>query len=341
MKPENTILKHQDNINNHDEVLEDVLEDKKSSSKIRRINLINKVKRIFIGMNFSDGLFFKVFILILLVSFSYVYLYPVLFMGVNSVKSVSDLIDPGVKWVPTTFQFSNYQRAWQVLEMPGAIFESTWFVLKLAFFSTVTSALVGYGFATFNFPGKKILLGLMLVAFILPPQVLMVSIFKIYNDLGIMGTEYSLLVPAIFGQGINQSVFILIFYQFFNTFPKVLSESAEIDGASPLQVFYKIALPSAVPSIIIVFLFSFVWYWNETFVTALYTRSSPTIPLRIQNFQNSYLSLFPPGTPGNELNEAITLAGHILGILPLLILYFIMQRHFTESIDRTGIAGGE
>ena len=133
MKPENTILKHQDNINNHDEVLEDVLEDKKSSSKIRRINLINKVKRIFIGMNFSDGLFFKVFILILLVSFSYVYLYPVLFMGVNSVKSVSDLIDPGVKWVPTTFQFSNYQRAWQVLEMPGAIFESTWFVLKLAF----------------------------------------------------------------------------------------------------------------------------------------------------------------------------------------------------------------
>ena len=74
----------------------------------------------------------------------------------------------------------------------------------------------------------------MLVAFILPPQVLMVSIFKIYNDLG-MGTEYSLLVPVIFGQGINQSVFILIFYQFFNTFPKVLSESAEIDGASPLQ----------------------------------------------------------------------------------------------------------
>ena len=212
--------------------------------------------------------------------------------------------------------------------------------IKVGIFSTVTSALVGYGFATFNFPGKKILLGLMLVAFILP-QVLMVSIFKIYNDLGIMGTEYSLLVPAIFGQGINQSVFILIFYQFFNTFPKVLSESAEIDGASPLQVFYKIALPSAVPSIIIVFLFSFVWYWNETFVTALYTRSSPTIPLRIQNFQNSYLSLFPPGTPGNELNEAITLAGHILGILPLLILYFIMQRHFTESIDRTGIAGGE
>jgi multiple sugar transport system permease protein len=90
---------------------------------------------------------------------------------------------------------------------------------------------------------------------------------------------------------------------------------------------------------IIVFLFSFVWYWNETFVTGLYTRSTPTIPLRIQQFKASYEAMFPPGTPGSELNEAIKLAGHLIGILPLLILYFVMQKHFTESIDRTGIAG--
>ena len=257
----------------------------------------------------------------------------------NSVKSVSDLIDPGIKWIPTSIEIDNYVKAWKVIGMPDVVFESTWFVLKLAIFSTLTSALVGYGFATFKIPFKRTLMALMLIGFILPPQVLMVSIVGIYRKLGIMGTEYSMLIPAIFGQGLNQSVFILIFYQFFKTFPKVLQESAEIDGATPLQIFYKITLPSAGPSMIIVFLFSFVWYWNETFVTGLYTRSTPTIPLRIQQFKASYEAMFPPGTPGSELNEAIKLAGHLIGILPLLILYFVMQKHFTESIDRTGIAG--
>ena len=75
-------------------------------------------------------------------------------MGVNSVKSVSDLIDPGVNG-SNNIQFSNYQRAWQVLEMPGAIFQINMVCIKVGIFSTVTSALVGYGFATFNFPGKN------------------------------------------------------------------------------------------------------------------------------------------------------------------------------------------
>ena len=295
MTTENISQPSQDKmLNNQVEVESNGVVDAKRLKKIKRQNLINKVKRIFIGMNFSDGLFFKIAILILLVSFSYVYLYPVLFMGVNSVKSVSDLIDPGVRWIPTEFEFTNYQRAWHVIGMPGAIFDSTWHVLKLAIFSTITSALVGYGFATFRIPGKRILMGLMLVSFILPPQVLMVSLMGIYRRLGLLGNEFSLLLPAIFGQGINQSVFILIFYQFFKTFPKVLSESAEIDGANQLQIFYKIALPSAVPSIIIVFLFAFVWYWNETFVTALYTNATPTIPLRIQLLFRSLVQQLPP-----------------------------------------------
>lgn len=298
-----------------------------------------KLKKVFFGMNFSDGLLFKLLIYTLLISFAYVYLYPVLFMLVNSFKSLDDLIDQGVKWVPTRLEFSNYQKAWLVLGFPNAIFESVWHTLKLAIFSTITAALVGYGFATFKFPFKRILLALMLIAFVLPPQVLMVSIMDINRKLGIASSEYAMLIPAILGQGINQSIFILLFYQFFKQIPQVLRESAEIDGASQFKIFYKIALPSALPSIIIVFLFAFVWYWNETFVTSLYTQAVPTIPLKISRFVQSYQTLYPPGTPGNELNEAIKLAGHMLGILPLLLLYFFMQRHFVESVDRSGIAG--
>lgn len=299
----------------------------------------NKYKKVLLGNNFSDGLIFKILIIILLVSFSYIYLYPMLFMFFNSIKSLDDLLDTGVKWVPTKLYINNYVKAWQVLGMPNSIFESIWYVLKVSLFATATSALVGYGFATFNFPLKKILFALMLISFILPPQVLMVALNGIYLRLGIVGTEYTMLLPAIFGQGINQSIFILLFYQFFKQTPKVLLEQAEIDGASPFKVFKSIALPSAIPSIIIVFLFSFVWYWNETFTTGLYTQTLPTIPLKISRFVSSYEALFPPGTAGNELNEAIKLAGQMLGILPLLIIYFILQKHFTESIDRSGIAG--
>lgn len=304
-----------------------------------KTNRRSKYKKILIGNNFSDGLVFKFFIIILLISFSYIYLYPILFMFINSIKSLDDLLDSGVRWVPNKFYLENYLRAWKVIEMPGSIFESIWYVLKVSLFATATSALVGYGFATFNFPFKRILFALMLIAFILPPQVLMVALNGIYLKLGIVGTEYTMLLPAIFGQGLNQSIFILLFYQFFRQTPKVLLEQAEIDGASPFKVFTSIALPSATPSIIIVFLFSFVWYWNETFMTGLYTQTLPTIPLKISRFVSSYESLFPPGTAGNELNEAIKLAGQMLGILPLLILYFLLQKQFTESIDRTGIVG--
>jgi multiple sugar transport system permease protein len=298
-----------------------------------------KLRKKLFGMQFTDGLIYKIIVLVLLISFSYIYLYPMLFMLTNSFMNVDDLINPGVNWVPTVLELENYNRAIQVLELPASIFDSTGYVLQVSISATVSSALIGYGFAKFNFPLKKILFAFMLATFILPSQVTMVANMLIFRNLGIMSSENSMVLPAIFGQGVNAAIYILIFYQFFKTIPGVLMESAEIDGASPIKVFYKIALPLAIPSFLIVFLFSFVWYWNETFITGLYVGDQVTLPLKLQAFRASYESLFPPGSFGSELNEAIMLAGNMITILPLLLLYFFAQRFFTESIDRTGITG--
>ena len=298
-----------------------------------------KLRKMLFGMQFTDGLIYKIIVLVLLISFSYIYLYPMLFMLTNSFMNVDDLINPGVNWVPTVLELENYNRAIQVLELPASIFDSTGYVLQVSISATVSSALIGYGFAKFNFPLKKILFAFMLATFILPSQVTMVANMLIFRNLGIMSSENSMVLPAIFGQGVNAAIYILIFYQFFKTIPGVLMESAEIDGASPIKVFYKIALPLAIPSFLIVFLFSFVWYWNETFITGLYVGDQVTLPLKLQAFRASYESLFPPGSFGSELNEAIMLAGNMITILPLLLLYFFAQRFFTESIDRTGITG--
>ncbi|MGB0174932.1 MAG: carbohydrate ABC transporter permease [Acholeplasmataceae bacterium] len=292
-----------------------------------------------LGMQFTDGLLYKIIVLLLLISFSYIYLYPMLFMLTSSFMNVDDLINPGVRWVPTILEIENYTRAIQVLELPAAVFDTTGYVLKVSVSATISSALIGYGFAKFKFPLKNVLFGFMLATFILPSQVTMVANMLIFRNLGIMSSESAMVLPAIFGQGYNAAIYILIFYQFFKTIPHVLMESAEIDGAGPFKVFYKIALPLAIPSFLIVFLFSFVWYWNETFMTGLYVGDQITLPLKLQAFRASYETLFPPGSFGSELNEAIMLAGNMLTILPLLLLYFLAQRFFTESIDRTGITG--
>ena len=298
-----------------------------------------KLKRIFFGMNFTDGLIYKIVIYLLLISFSYIYLYPLLFMVVNSLKNLDDLIDPGVKWIPSTLYFENYVRGLKVLEIPKSIMTTTTYVFKVSILTTFTSAVVGYGFARYRFPLRKLLFVLMLITFILPPQVTMVSNMLIYRKLGLMSSQNAMLIPAFLGQGINSAIYILIFYQFFRTIPKVLDESAQLDGASPFKIFRSIAIPLAIPSIIIVFLFSFVWTWNETFVTGLYVGNPITLPLKLMQFVSSYETLYPPGTPGAELNEAIKLAGNVITIMPLLVLYFVAQKWFTESIDRTGITG--
>lgn len=315
--------------------------------KIELTSFKKKFRKVMLGMNFYDGLLYKIVVYTLLISFAYVYLYPVLFMLTNSFMGVDDLINQGVKWIPSKIELLNYERALIVLKMwdPSndiyldSLFSTTSYVLKASIIVTVTSAIIGYGFARFNFPLKKLLFALMLATFILPSQVTMVSTIGIFRALGIISTEWSMLLPGLFGQGLNQAIYILIFYQFFKTIPSALYESAEVDGASQMKIFRKIAIPLAIPSIVIVLLFSFVWYWNETFLTSLYTGDARTLPLLISGFKASYEQLFPPGSSGSQLNEAVVLAANLIVISPLLILYFIGQRQFTESIDRTGITG--
>ncbi len=298
-----------------------------------------KLRKIWLGKNLTDGLAYRLIIYVLLISFSYIYLYPLLFMMVNSLKSVDDLINPGVQWIPTGLIWENYERAFQVLDLPQSIIDSTGYVLRVSVADTLSSALIGYGFARFEFPFKKLFFEIMLATFILPQQVTMVANMLIYRELNIISSESAMLYPALTGQGINAAIYILIFYTFYKTIPVILIESAEVDGAGQLRIFRSIILPLAIPSFVIVFLFSFVWYWNESFITGLYVGDKVTLPLWLQAFRSSYESIFPPGTPGAELNEAILLAGNMLTILPLLLFYFFSQKLFTQSIDRTGITG--
>ena len=128
--------------------------------------------------------------------------------------------------------------------------------------------------------------------------------------------------------------------------PADLYESAKIDGAGHLKSFFSIALPSAAPAFITVALFSFVWYWNEYYLTHLFVQGPviknglTTLIIQVQKFAGNYSAYAQTAQSGaTSLNEAIRMAGTLISVLPLMILYFVLQRQFVESIDRTGITG--
>lgn len=300
-----------------------------------------QLHRMFFGMRFTDGLFFKLGIYTLLISLGYIYLYPMLYMITNSFMTVEDIISVSVRWVPSRLNWENYQLVWEAIDYPRALRDGLMLAGLPALSATVSSGLIGYGFARYQFPFKTVLFVLMIMTFIVPPQITMLPMFRMFSNYNLLGSVRAFIYPAILGQGLNGAIYILIFYSFFRMIPKSLEESAQLDGAGPLKIFTRIAIPLAVPAIIIVFLFSFVWYYNETYLSGLYLRNSSllTLPLRIEAFFDSYLSLFPEGSRGRELMQAAKLAGNVLAILPLLVLYFFTQRYFVESIDKTGITG--
>lgn len=195
---------------------------------------------------------------------------------------------------------------------------------------------------------------LVLITFVVPPYVLMVPTYTMFSDYNLLGSLKTLMLPAMLGQGLKSAIFILIFMQFFRQIPKALDEAARVDGASELTIFFKVAIPLAVPAIIISFLFSFVWYWNETYFTGLYlggnnlgnASSVKTMLIELNNFNEIFRQQlqaqggWASGVKGGaDANEATRMAATVITVFPLLVVYFGLQRYFVEGIDRTGITG--
>ena len=301
-----------------------------------------KLKKLFLGIQGTDGLLVRILIYTLLVGIGFVYLFPIFSMISSSFQNLSDLLNSGVVWVPSSFYLGNYQSAFRVLNFWPVLWQTMLVAAVPALIQAFMASLIGYGFARFEFRGKKIMLALVLITFIVPPQVLVIPRYLLFHQLGILDSLIAYILPATFGQGLQSAIFILIFYQTFKTIPDALEEAAQLDGAGFFKIFYKIAIPMGSAAYIISFLFSFVWYWNETQLAAIYFGNQwTTLPLQLQRFSAQFnLMMSQAAGPANvNINEGIEMAGTLLSILPLLVIYFVLQRWFVESVDRSGITG--
>lgn len=299
------------------------------------------------GTREKEGIGKQIIVYALLICIGFIYLYPILYMISTSLMNRDDLLDTSIKWIPSTLFLSNYIDAARSMDFWASLGKGILIAGLPTLCNVAVCMVIGYGFASFNFKGKTILMGLLIFSYILPSQVTMIPTYVLYNNIKILGTIWAFVLPAIFGNGLNAPIFILIFYQFFKQVPKVLIEAAKIDGAGYFKSFVRIAVPSAAPAILTVFLFSFVWYWNESYLTELYVRGLTThsdwtnLVIQLKNFTANYndTRATGTGTMATDLNETIRLAATMLSVLPLMIMYFFLQRYFVESIDRTGITG--
>ena len=301
-------------------------------AKAKRINYINLLVYIALGL------------------ISYQFLYPLLRMITLSFMSVTDLLNPAVNWVPRGWSLGNMQAALRIMNLRTTMLNSLRFAGTLALSQTLVSALTGYALARFDVKFKHFWFVLIIITFILPvpvllvPRIIMLVNFGEVTGIPLLGTMWPQTLLAMFGQGMFSAILILIFYNFTRMIPPALDEAASIDGANALQIFYHIILKLSVTTLLVIFLLSFVWNWNETYITGVFMRGAmDLVTTRLEDF-NSLFERFSGEFPGAtfdeiRLNEAYRMAGTLVSITPLFGLYLIVQRQFIKGIENTGLTG--
>jgi multiple sugar transport system permease protein len=303
----------------------------------------SSLKRTLSRVNYANIAVYLILILI-----SYQFIYPMLRMITTALMSAEDIINPTVNWIPKSWAFGNIRTAALVLDLKKTLVNSLWYSALLAACQTVVSAMAGYAFARCNFKFKNFWFVMVILSFILPTPVMLIPRTMLFvtiqeaTGLAMIGTPIPQVAMSLLGQGIYSAILILIFFNFIRMIPRALDEAAVIDGANSAQVFYHVIIKMSLTTILIVFLFSFVWNWNETYITSTFLRDRiPLLPARLNMF-DSIFSNYGGGGPGSQqsrLNEAYKMSATFISILPLFILYMLVQRQFIKGIESAGITG--
>lgn len=187
---------------------------------------------------------------------------------------------------------------------------------------------------------------MIVLAFIIPTPVTMIPRLMMFvsvqdaTALQLIGTAIPQTSMALLGQGVYSTVLILIFYTAFNMIPRVLDEAAQIDGASSLKIFWFIVVKMSATTLLVVFLFSFVWNWNETYITGTLLRGNiELLPSKLNMFNSEFSTMVSAQGGAFKLNKAYKMAATLISIMPLLLLYVFVQKQFIQGIENTGITG--
>lgn len=298
----------------------------------------------------------------LIIGLSFIILYPILQKISIAFKDKSDLYNPMVVWIPENFTLENVKIAMEVMDFFPTLMNSVTLSAATMVMSVISCALAGYGFARFKFKGNSILFALVILTILIPNQTLViplythfryfdlfgiVSLFNNGEPLNLMNSYWPIILTTLTANGIKAGLFIYIFRQFFKGMPQEIEEAAIIDGAGVFKTFYRVMLPNAVPAIITVMLFSFVWQYNDVFYSGLYMSQADLMSkalAQIGSNTSSYMNMLQGNTQTGAVVDPVLVqlivdTGILMAIAPLIVMYLFVQRWFVESVERTGIVG--
>ncbi|WP_410218366.1 carbohydrate ABC transporter permease [Paracoccus sp. (in: a-proteobacteria)] len=257
-------------------------------------------------------------------------LYPLIWLIGASFKTNSEIFG-SIGFIPQEPTLDGYRKGWET-STPytfGRFFWNTFLIiLPKTIFTAISCALVAYGFARFEFPGKKILFASLIATLLLPNVVTRIPQYILFRDLGWLDTYLPLWVPSAFA---GDAFFVFMLVQFLRAIPRDMEEAARVDGANSLQTLLYIVVPMLTPALISVALFQFMWTMNDFLGPLIYLSSVESFPVSLA------LKLSIDTTEAFDWNRILAMS--VLALLPALIVFFMAQKYFIEGISAGGVKG--
>jgi multiple sugar transport system permease protein len=275
------------------------------------------------------GIVQKLILYLLAMSLAVVLVFPLFWMVSTSLKTDEEANAPKPVWLPARPQLDAYEQILSDPDWLGYIANSI-FVTVLAVGGTLASVtIVAFAFSRLEWPGRNAIFYLMLSTLMLPLQATLVPQYVLFNQLEWINTFNPITIPGYFAGG---AAMVFLLRQFMLSIPKELDEAALVDGASYFQIFWHVILPNTKPALTTVGLFLFVGHWNSLQLPLIYLqrRELQTLPMAILNLYNPQQTRQP---------WTLIMATSLLAVVPLVIVFLLVQRYFVESIVLTGTKG--
>jgi len=267
---------------------------------------------------------------VVLILCAFLLTYPLLWMFFASFKTNAEIY-AGIKLLPETFNLDAYRDGWRGVgnnTYTRFFTNSFLMVIPTAFFTIISSALVAYGFARFEFKGKRVLFVVLLSTLMLPNSILLIPRYSIFRELGVLDGYGPFYLMSIFA---CYPFFTYMLVQFMRGIPKELDESARIDGCNSFRTLISILLPLLKPALFSAGLLQFLWTYNDYFNSLIYINS-------VRKFTVSLALRLSIDTETIIIWKNV-MAMSCLAVLPVVILFFLCQRYFIEGIATTGLKG--
>lgn len=265
---------------------------------------------------------------VFVVTLGIIFLLPLIWVLLISIKRETEYLAYPIKLLPAVPQWSNYVTALTKVAFFRFLKNTVYLATLYTVLAVTSSALVGYGFARHNAPGKNIIFTLLISMLILPRMVTLIPQFVLFSRIGLVGNELPWILWGLTGSAWN----IFMFRQFFAAFPKELEDAAEVDGCSRFRIFWQIFLPNSYPVLATSMIFHFQSVWGSVLNPLLF------LPERLATLAMKLAGSLYRDPRGNYI-ATLTMAGVVLYTIPVILLFLAAQRYIVEGVVTTGIKG--